>query len=182
MSKVILPPYRLQQGTTFEDSKFTINDNFESLATAFNGFAVTAQPPFDFGVGGTILAAGMDLAILPLFANDADDTPLVAQPKTSLYIDAPLGADGFPSLDPNYLFPTGSNITGDRLAMMMSVFCQITPPTADDLLFWTFEEDGVTYYPVANMVIVVRNAGALSHDYFIRVDGSVYTARTSQFR
>lgn len=179
MSKLITLPYRLQVGTKFEDSLPMLNDNFEAVASAFKGFAVENQLSFPGNTNSAVVpAGGIIIGVTSAIANATADNVVTVYPRLSLYIDPPAVGPGATGYDDNYLFSSGSALTANQKAVLISTYRGITRRVDGSFV----GADGSTYYYVEDIIYIIRNADAVSHTYYLTLNQSVFTSTNSFYR
>lgn len=180
MGKILTPPSKLQVGTSFDEAIPLINNNFDNIASDFNGFAVGDVLAFPDNTSSFFLASGaLGHDLSAAITTDENDDIVFIVPEVSVFIDPPPVDEGGIGYDTNYLFPTGSALTSDQLATIVSVVLCKSSSNPDFSFVGT---DGRTYHLANDIFISIRNGGVSSHGYFLTINQAIYTRSSSFYR
>lgn len=180
MPKIIIPPTRLQPDTKWPEAIPQINNNFENIVDSLGGFSVENVLAFPDNASSLFVPSG-GLGLNPTYTitTSTDDDVVFVVPQVSIYVDAPPLDDIAEGYDINYLWPTGSALTAEMLAFIPTVVTGISgEPTGASFV----GSDGRTYQYANSLTVMIRNAGASSHTYYMVISQSVYTKSNSFYR
>lgn len=158
-------PHRIQVGTPYEDVLSLINDNFEKSVQDASDLGASLSTTVDVSIGSVAAGATFNQVIYVLNPGLTNASPyinvmahanglLAAVPMVDIYVDTRTAA---------YLFPTGSSLTTNQLAL--NVNAMLTKTTSGP--------------GIASITISGRNSDASAHVYYATVQIAYFPEKTN---
>ena len=186
---------KLQSGTTFNDAIPLINGAFDDSLSDISAFKISLGVINQYDSARYLTSGNSAKFTFFVFSTSAPDKIGGIQFTNALFVDSPqlpavdAGTLDLSTLDPNDLFPTGSNVTGGKRSLVQFTYVMDMPDsffnsnvkgTGLELII----KNGVRYYCLKYIyVIYIRNLDTITHGYIVAPNLILLKSpQTSQFR